>query len=61
MPHLEKDPLLSKDSDFVPSMEGLDGYTLRSQKTFLQGVDKVNISEGTKNLVSKFVKKIKQQ
>lgn len=35
MPHLEKDPLLSKDSDFVPNMEGLDGYTLRSQGTFL--------------------------
>jgi hypothetical protein len=34
----------------------MDGYTLKSQSTFLQGKDRVGVSKGTKNLVSNFVK-----
>ena len=58
MPNLDKDPLLSKDADLVPTLQGIDGYTLKSQSTFLQGKDRVQVSQGAKNLVSNFIKKI---
>lgn len=58
MPQLEKDPLLSVESDTSVDLKQLSGYTLKSQSTFLQrDKDRVNISEGSKKVVDKYKEK----
>ena len=61
MPHLEKDPLLTKTTDVAVNLQGLDGYTLKSKGTFVENKDKVNVSQNTKNLISNFVSKHKHK
>lgn len=60
MPQLEKDPLESKESDFNVNLKQLQGYTLKSQSTFVsRDKERVNISENAISLVNKFKNKLK--
>jgi hypothetical protein len=46
MPNLDKDPLLSKEVDIAVDLKQLDGYTLRSDKTFVsRDKERVGISK----------------
>lgn len=62
MPYLEKNPLLEKESDFNIDLRGMDGYTLKSQGTFINpSKERIGISDGAKKTALNFINKLKQR
>lgn len=62
MPHLEKDPLLNKESDLSVDLRNMQGYTLKSGSTFIsKDKNRVGISEGGQKTALKFINKLKNR
>ena len=62
LPQLEKDPLLSTEADYAVDLKQFDGYTLKSEGTFVsRDKDRVGISKASVNLAKKFGKKLREK